>query len=111
LNGSTIFAVGVAYKRDANDARESAALDVVRGLADKGALVSYSDPYISTIQINGRTMQSLPLCPEVLAGSDCTVILTDHSAFDYAMIAGQSRLVLDCRNALRNFTAPNVMFL
>jgi UDP-N-acetyl-D-glucosamine dehydrogenase len=111
LNGSTIFAVGVAYKRDANDARESAALDVVRGLADKGALVSYSDPYISTIQINGRTMQSLPLCPEVLAGSDCTVILTDHSAFDYAMIAGQCRLVLDCRNALRNFTAPNVMFL
>ena len=111
LNGSRILAIGVAYKRDANDARESAALDVVRELADKGAVVSYSDPYIPTIDVHGKSMQSTALSADVLASNDCTVILTDHSSFDYGMIAAHSPLILDCRNALRDFNASHVIHL
>jgi UDP-N-acetyl-D-glucosamine dehydrogenase len=111
LNGSTILAIGVAYKRDANDIRESPALDVVRDLSDKGAMVCYSDPYISSIEVNGKTIKSINLTPEVLQCMDCVVILTDHSTFDYGMIAAHSPLILDCRNALRNFHASNVLCL
>jgi UDP-N-acetyl-D-glucosamine dehydrogenase len=111
LNGSTILALGVAYKRDANDIRESPALDVVRDLSEKGAIVSYSDPYIPSIEINGRLIKSISLTPEVLESMDCVVILTDHSIFDYPMIAAHSPLILDCRNALRDFHGPNIFCL
>src|SRR5207244_9803585 len=109
LNGSTILALGVTYKRDANDIRESPALDVVRDLSEKGAIVSYSDPYIPSIEINGKLTKSISLTPEVLESMDCVVVLTDHSTFDYSMIAAHSQLILDCRNALHDFHAQNVL--
>jgi UDP-N-acetyl-D-glucosamine dehydrogenase len=111
LNGSTVLALGVAYKRDANDIRESPALEVVGNLSEKGAIVSYSDPYIPSIEVNGKPTKSISLTPEVLQSMDCVVILTDHSIFDYPMIAAHSPLILDCRNALRDFHAPNVFSL
>jgi UDP-N-acetyl-D-glucosamine dehydrogenase len=111
MNGSRILAVGIAYKSDVNDTRESAALEVVRLLMEEGANVSYSDPYVSEVEIGGETLVSANLTSQLLQSMDCVVILTDHSVFDYPMIATDSPLVLDCRNSLRNFSGPNILFL
>jgi UDP-N-acetyl-D-glucosamine dehydrogenase len=111
LNGSKLLALGITYKRDVSDLRESPALEVMQGLQEKGALVYYSDPYITSAQINGRLMRSITLSPEVLRSMDCAVLLTDHSSFNYGMIAAHSPLILDCRNALRDFPGTNLLSL
>jgi UDP-N-acetyl-D-glucosamine dehydrogenase len=108
LNGSSILAVGITYKRDVNDTRESAALEVVKLLIEEGANVSYSDPYVGEIKIAGERLCSVSLAPQLLQSMDCVVILTDHSLLDYSMIAAESRMILDCRNALRDFPASNI---
>ena len=111
VNGSRVLALGIAYKSDVNDTRESAALEVVRLLMEEGANVSYSDPYVSKVEIGGEILTSANLTPQLLQSMDCVVILTDHSVFDYPMIAADSPLVLDCRNSLRNFSGPNILSL
>ena len=111
MNGSRVLALGIAYKSDVNDTRESAALEVVRLLMEEGANVSYSDPYVSKVEIGGEILTSANLTPQLLQSMDCVVILTDHSVFDYPMIAADSPLVLDCRNSLRNFSGPNILSL
>jgi len=111
LKGSKILALGIAYKRDTADIRESPALEVLQGFHEKGALIHYSDPYVRTVQVNGQAMRSLNLSPEVLRSMDCAVILTDHSSFNYEMISTHSPLVLDCRNVLKEFKSPNVVSL
>jgi UDP-N-acetyl-D-glucosamine dehydrogenase len=109
LKGSTILALGVSYKRDANDVRESPAVEVLTTLDAKGALVTYSDPYIPTIQLNEKSIRSAALSANVLKAFDCVVILTDHSNFDYTMVAKNSQLILDCRNALKDFRGPHIV--
>lgn len=109
LNGSSILALGIAYKRDVSDTRESAALEVVRLLMEEGANVSYADPYVSEIVIGGENFVSADLTPQLLQSMDCVVILTDHSVFDYGMIAAASPIVLDCRNSLREFAGSNTL--
>jgi len=111
LNGSHILALGVTYKRDANDIRESPALEVLRGLSEKGARIYYADPYVPSIELNGKTIKSVHLTPDTLKFMDCVVVLTEHSAFEYEMVATYSPLVLDCRNALKNFSSPNLICL
>lgn len=111
LKGSKILALGVTYKRDTTDIRESPAIEVLRGLCEKGALVNYSDPYLPSLEINGKAMRSTDLTPAVLRSMDCVVVLTDHSAFNYEMVAAHSPLVLDTRNALRRSSSPNVISL
>lgn len=111
LNGSKILALGVAYKRDVNDIRESPALEVLVKLIEKGALVSYADPHVPAVDLAGQTFTSLSISAEVLHEADCVVVLTDHSSFDYSMIAMKSPLVVDCRNALRGFEAPHIFRL
>ena len=109
LNGSRLLALGVTYKRDVCDIRESAALEVVAGLMAKGANVSYSDPHIAQLKIGGRVLCSEELTSQLLNSVDCVVILTDHSSFDYSMVVSHSPLILDCRNALKDFSSPNVV--
>jgi UDP-N-acetyl-D-glucosamine dehydrogenase len=109
LKGSTILAIGVSYKRDTADIRESPAVEVLKGLDLKGALISYCDPYVPAIELNEKLLRSVCLTPSAIREFDCVVILTDHSNFDYGMIAKNSRLVLDCRNALKGFRGPNVI--
>ena len=108
LNGAKILALGVAYKRDTNDVRESPALQIIMGLHDKGAHVQFSDPYIPSIQLDEQTIKSVNLTPETLQAPDLVAILTDHSAFDYAMIAKHSALIFDTRNALKDLAQVNV---
>ena len=109
LNGSRLLALGVTYKRDVSDIRESAALEVVAGLMAKGADVAYSDPYVKELRIGASVLASNDLSPQLLKSVDCAVILTDHSSFDYSMIASHSPLILDCRNALKNFSNSKVL--
>jgi UDP-N-acetyl-D-glucosamine dehydrogenase len=111
LNGSHILALGIAYKRDTNDTRESPSLDVVKGLQEKGAIVSYSDPHVPFIKLEDKKIKSTSITPEVLNSMDCAVILTDHSAFNYSMISEHAKLILDCRSALRGYSGSNVMRL
>jgi UDP-N-acetyl-D-glucosamine dehydrogenase len=111
MNGSRVLALGVSYKSDVSDTRESAALEVLRRLMEEGANVSYCDPYVSKVEIGGEILVSADLTPQLLKSMDCVVILTDHSVFDYPMIAADSPLVFDCRNSLRNFSGPNILCL
>jgi UDP-N-acetyl-D-glucosamine dehydrogenase len=109
LKGSKILALGVAYKRNANDTRESPALEVIRGLYEKGAFVYYSDPYVPSLEIANLTLKSIDITPEVLQSMDCVLVLTDHAAFNYEMIAAHSILILDKRNAFKDFSGSNVI--
>ncbi|HXG50502.1 MAG TPA: nucleotide sugar dehydrogenase [candidate division Zixibacteria bacterium] len=109
LKGSKILGVGVAYKRDTNDVRESPALDVLEKLRQKGAVIHYSDPYVPSLKFHGETLQSSPIEPEFLRAMDCVVILTDHSCFDYRLLVECSPILVDSRNATKNFSGPNIV--
>ena len=111
LKGAKVLGVGVAYKRDTNDVRESPALLILDALREKGASICYSDPYVSSIILNGQMLNSVGLTAALLQSMDCAVILTDHSVFDYGMIANFSSLVFDTRNAMKNFFKTNVVRL
>ncbi len=96
-----ILILGVTYKRDVADVRESPALEIIRLLQDKGARISYSDPLVPELQVGDRKLAALPLTRATLTAADCAVIVTDHRAFDYDLIAREAPLIVDVRNALR----------
>lgn len=100
LKGSRVLVLGVAYKPDIDDLRESPAIDVIGLLKQKGALVSYHDPYIPAFQHDDWGIASVPDLPAALAAADCVVIVTNHSCYDAATILAQARLIIDTRNAL-----------
>ncbi|UCC72432.1 MAG: nucleotide sugar dehydrogenase [Gemmatimonadota bacterium] len=110
VKGSTVLVVGVAYKRDTDDTRESPALDVIQLLAEKGAEVRYHDPLVPALRHEGKDLESLPLDDRLVAESDVVVIVTDHSGIDYDLIRRSGRPVLDTRNvlgrAVREATTP-----
>jgi UDP-N-acetyl-D-glucosamine dehydrogenase len=101
LEGSTVLIVGVTYKRDTADLRESPALEIIRLLEEEKARVQFVDPYVQFVQVNGTRLASQPLDPETIRGADCVVIATDHSSFDYSTVAEHATAVVDTRNALR----------
>jgi UDP-N-acetyl-D-glucosamine dehydrogenase len=115
VNGSTVLVLGIAYKRDIDDIRESPALDVMHLLQDRGAAVAYADPHAPVLHARewpGKTeMRSVDLTREEIAKYDCVVILTDHRAFDYEMIVDSARLLVDTRNALGARDASNIFRL
>ena len=111
VRGSRIHVLGVAYKPGVNDIRESPALNVMRLLKDKGAILTYSDPYIPAIREDGFALDSLPLQNGWLGNVDCVVILTNHAEFDYAAVAESARLVVDTRNALAGARGDNIVRL
>jgi UDP-N-acetyl-D-glucosamine dehydrogenase len=101
VRGSRVLILGVAYKRDIEDLRESPALDIIRLLEQQGAAVAYHDPYVPRFEEDGHPFASVPLTAETLAAADCVMIVTDHSALDYELIRRHARAVVDTRNALR----------
>jgi len=101
VNGSKILIIGVAYKRDIDDMRESPAFDVMRLLEADGAEVSFHDPHVATFREDGHVRHGVALTPEVVASADAVVIVTDHKAIDYQMIMDRAVLVIDSRNAMR----------
>jgi len=100
VRGSTVLVLGVAYKKDIDDIRESPALDVIRLLQQRGANICYHDPHIPHLHEDGLDLRSTALTTETLKGADCVVIVTDHSAVDYAAVAKHARIVVDTRHAL-----------
>ena len=109
VKGSHIHILGVAYKKDIEDLRESPALDIMLLLKRRGARLTYSDPYVPQLQLDGDELQAQP---EALAGeADCAVIITDHSSFDYPRIAAQARLIVDTRNALKDVNSSHIVRL
>jgi len=101
VKGARVLVLGVAYKPDVDDTRESPALDIMRLLRERGARVAYSDPYVPAVSVDGQAFQAQPLTAEQLATADCTVIVTDHRVFDYDLVLRHARLIVDTRNALR----------
>ncbi|MBW7996762.1 MAG: nucleotide sugar dehydrogenase [Candidatus Glassbacteria bacterium] len=99
VKGSKILLLGVAYKKDIDDIRESPALDVARLLQVKGAAVSFHDPFVQEFHLNEVALKSQELTPELVSEADCVVLTTDHSDFDYPMILDNAGLVVDTRNA------------
>ncbi|MBL8168757.1 MAG: nucleotide sugar dehydrogenase [Acidobacteria bacterium] len=104
VNGSKILVMGVAYKRDIDDMRESPALGIIENLQKLGAEVNFHDPYVSEIHLegSGEHMQGIPLSNEVVTGADCVVIVTDHRNIDYGWLAEHAPLVVDTRNTTRH---------
>jgi len=103
LNGAKVLLLGMAYKRDIDDLRESPALKVARLLADRGAMLSYHDPFIASIDGNGLNMKSAPLTSDVLETQDLVIITTAHTNVDYKMVVNHAQLILDTRNALAGY--------
>ena len=99
VKGSRILILGVAYKKDIDDVRESPALDVFKLLQQKSGEVLFSDPFVHELAMNGKVYKSQPLTPELLQSVQCVVLTTDHSCLDYEMIRQNARLIVDTRNA------------
>ena len=110
LNGSRVLVLGVAYKKDVDDLRESPALTIIELLRSDGAEVSYNDPYFPKVG-RGRHydlgMTSTPL--DQVSQFDCVLIVTDHSDYDYRKIVSQAQLVVDARNATRGIDSPKIV--
>jgi UDP-N-acetyl-D-glucosamine dehydrogenase len=105
VRGSKIVVLGVAYKRDVDDVRESPALDVISLLMHRGAEVSYHDPHVPSIRLeNDAVMENTPLSAALLEEADCAVVITDHRAIDWAMVVKHSRLIVDTRHATSGCT-------
>jgi UDP-N-acetyl-D-glucosamine dehydrogenase len=100
VQGASVLVLGVAYKRDIEDIRESPALDIIRLLEGQGARVSYFDPHVPRFREDGREFRSVELTPELVAGVDCVMVVTDHTSVDYRMIKRNAKLVVDTRNAI-----------
>jgi len=100
VRGSRILVLGVAYKKDVGDLRESPALDILAQLAEKGAAVSYHDPYVSAFQYEGMEMVAVADLNRALDEADCVVVATDHSAYDWEAIRARARLLVDTRRAI-----------
>ena len=100
VKSAAVLVLGVAYKRDIDDIRESPALDIIRLLEGQGARVAYSDPHVPCFSENGQEHRSVPLTQQSVAAADCIMIVTDHSDFDYSMVARHARVVVDTRNAM-----------
>jgi UDP-N-acetyl-D-glucosamine dehydrogenase len=107
LKGARVLVLGVAYKRDINDVRESPALGILDQLLHKGALVSYHDPFIAEMNLDGKgTLASVELTDESLSGADCAVIVTDHSGVDYSRVLRLAPIIIDTRNVTRKLGMP-----
>jgi len=109
VNGSRIFILGVTYKPNVDDIRESPALDIIKLLMKKKADVTYNDPYVSYIKIDNTSLKSQKLTDKLLSASDCVVIVTDHKSYDWNNIVEKSHLIIDTRNATKNLKSKKII--
>ncbi|HKB10800.1 MAG TPA: nucleotide sugar dehydrogenase [Vicinamibacterales bacterium] len=111
INGSRIHLFGIAYKKDVGDMRESPALDILELLTQRGAVVSYTDPFVPTLKHGGHPFESLSEAETMRQAPDCMVICTDHSQFVWKPVVDSGIPIVDSRNALKGFDAPNIVRL
>lgn len=110
LKGARVLVLGVAYKRDVDDTRESPSLEILRHLAEGGAQVEYADPYVPEVAVHGRTWRGVPLEPGTLARYDVVVVATDHRALPWDRVAAEARLVVDARGAVPRDAVRGVLW-
>jgi len=111
FRSAIVHIVGVAYKRDIGDTRESPAMEIMKLCLAAGAQVSYSDPFVPLLKLEGREFRSAPLAPDLLRETDLAIIVTDHSLFDYQCIVDNAPLVFDTRNATNGLRRNNIVKL
>jgi UDP-N-acetyl-D-glucosamine dehydrogenase len=111
LNGAAVLVLGVAYKKDVEDIRESPSLKLIRLLQERGARVSYNDPYIPQIGLAQDNLTSVDLAEEELSSVDCVVIATNHSCYDVEQLAASSKLLFDVRGVTRGLNRANIVRL
>ncbi len=111
IRGSRVLLLGVAYKKDVSDMRESPSLDILSELVQLGAKVSYHDPYVPVFEHQKLALKSVPLTPDTLKKQDLVIISTDHSAIPYARVVKNNRLIFDTRNVLKKFKAKHIVRL
>jgi UDP-N-acetyl-D-glucosamine dehydrogenase len=110
VKGSAVLVLGVSYKRDVDDVRESPALDILRLLESRGARVGYNDPHVPELRLSSATLESQELMPAVRR-ADVVVIVTDHSSYRYSEIVEAARVVVDTRNATKGIRSPKIIKL
>ena len=110
MRGSHIHILGAAYKRNIDDVRESPALDIIMILRKLGAKITFSDPYVKRIELQGEVLESQDMLSCIRA-ADCVALITDHSGVDYSAVVENSKLIVDTRNALKSFRSPNIIRL
>jgi UDP-N-acetyl-D-glucosamine dehydrogenase len=108
VKGSRILILGMSYKKDNEDVRESPGLDILRILEQKGAQVSYHDPLVAELELDGKVYHSVEL-DDALGSTDCAVVVTDHSSFDMERIVARAPLLLDTRNATKQIRSDKVL--
>jgi UDP-N-acetyl-D-glucosamine dehydrogenase len=111
IKGARIHLLGMAYKADVGDYRESPAIDIARTLRDRGAELTYSDPHVPSVDEHGVTMDATDIDVALGSGVDCVVIVTAHSAFDYVALASRASLIVDTRNALKGVAGSHIFRL
>lgn len=109
VNGAKILILGLAYKKDVGDIRESPAVKIINLLEKLGAEVAIHDPFIDQEIIGTKTYKSVALTPDIISESDCIVIVTDHTNVDYNMVADNAKLIVDTRNKLKNFAGSHIV--
>ena len=108
---SKIIILGVSYKADINDTRESPALDIIQLLKNRSAIVEYNDPYVPTIELFSENLNSKSIEANVLSEYDCTVITTNHNIYDWNKIVQNSQLIIDTRNATKHINSDKIVKL
>src|SRR5579884_1276801 len=111
MNGSTILVLGVAYKRNVGDMRESPAIDIIQDLLARKAVVLYNDEYVPSLTVGGATLRSQPLSSGLLQAADCVVIVTDHNYYDVSWIVNEARCIVDTRNMTHGYNDEKVFRL
>jgi UDP-N-acetyl-D-glucosamine dehydrogenase len=106
VKGARLLILGVAYKRDVGDVRESPAIDIIRLLQAKGADLAYHDPYVPHLVHEEIDLRSVALDADTVHAADCIVVVTDHHGYDWAWLTQHARLIVDTRNALRGVSGP-----
>jgi UDP-N-acetyl-D-glucosamine dehydrogenase len=111
VRGARVLVLGMAYKADIDDVRESPSFDIMKTLEDAGARVEYSDPFVPSLDYFGHRMKSTPLTPRTLRRFDCAVIATAHRSFPYGLVLRHSKIVVDSRNALKGRRSSKIVRL
>jgi UDP-N-acetyl-D-glucosamine dehydrogenase len=111
FDGATVLVLGVAYKRNINDIRESPALDIIAELQERKAVVIYNDEYVPMLTLRGQDLHSQPLSSGLLQAADCVVIVTDHDYYDVAWIVNEARCIVDTRNMTRGYEDTKIFRL
>ena len=111
LNGATVLLLGIAYKSNVGDVRESPALDIIEALLKQKAVVLYNDEYVPSLKLQNYELQSQPLSSGLLRAADCVVVVTDHSYYDVPWIVLESRSIVDTRNTTRGYDDEKIFRL